>query len=81
MTTEELKTLLVSKRKELGFSHQDVADKSGANITRSFYGMIENGERRPSVEVAKRIASLLKIEWTIFFEVKSNEKLRKRVAV
>lgn len=81
MTAKELKEILVRKRKELNFSHQEVADKSGANITRSFYGMIENGDRRPSVEVAKKIADLLQIDWTIFFEVESNERLRKRVAV
>ncbi|MFC4712274.1 helix-turn-helix transcriptional regulator [Planococcus dechangensis] len=81
MTPEQLKGLLISKRKELGYSHQDVADMCGANITRSFYGLIENGNRRPSIEVAKKIAKLLDIEWTVFFEVESNEKLRKRVAI
>lgn len=81
MTPEQLKELLISKRKDLGYSHQDVADKCGANITRSFYGLIENGNRRPSIEVAKKISQLLGIEWTVFFEVESNEKLRKRVAI
>lgn len=81
MTTKELQTLLIQKRNTLGYSHQDVADKSGANISRQFYGMIESGERRPSVEVAKKIAAFLELNWTIFFEVESNEKLQKRVAV
>ena len=69
MTTEELKALLIDKRSKLGYSHQDVADLSGANISRQFYGMIESGERRPSVDVAKKIGSFLEIAWTIFFEV------------
>lgn len=78
MTPEELKVLLIEARGKLGYSHQDVADLSGANISRQFYGMIESGERRPSVDVAKKIGSFLEITWTIFFEVESNEKLRKR---
>ncbi|UZH08040.1 helix-turn-helix transcriptional regulator [Heyndrickxia coagulans] len=47
-------------------------------MTRQYYGMIENGERRPSVEVAKAIAKVLKIKWTIFFEINSNQKLREK---
>lgn len=81
MDSKELKELLVQRRSKLGLSHQEVADLSGANISRQFYGMIENGERRPSPEVAMKIGKLLGIEWTIFFEVKGNERLRKRAAV
>lgn len=77
MTTKELQELLMKRRNELGYSHQDVADKSGAGISRQYYGMIENGERRPSVATAKKISAFLKIDWTIFFEVESNEKLQK----
>lgn len=40
----------------------------GAEIARGAYSNIENGERRPSVEVAKRIAAVLGFEWTRFFE-------------
>jgi transcriptional regulator with XRE-family HTH domain len=29
---------------------------------------IELGERRPSVEVAKKIAAVLFFDWTLFFE-------------
>ena len=46
-------------------THQNVADK--VNISRQYYGMIENGERDPSVSTAKKIGSLLNINWTIFF--------------
>lgn len=43
-----------------------VADEAG--ISRGAYCNIENGERRPSVEVAKRIAGVLGFDWTKFYE-------------
>lgn len=81
LDSKELKELLIERRNKLDLSHQEVANLSGANISRQFYGMIENGERRPSPEVAMKLGKLLGIEWTIFFEVKGNERLRKRVAI
>lgn len=75
MTSQELQLFLISKREELQLTQQDVAEQTGYIITRQYYGMIENGERRPSVEVAKAIAKVLKIKWTIFFEINSNQKL------
>lgn len=36
-------------------------------ISESFYCMIENGERRPSVETAKKIAAVFGFDWTRFF--------------
>lgn len=78
MDQQELKALLISKREQLGLTHQDIATKSGASITRQYYGMIERGERRPSVDVAKKISNILDIDWTIFFNIKSNRKLHKR---
>lgn len=41
-----------------------------ANISESMYSLIENGKRRPSVDVAKRIAAVLDFDWTLFFEKK-----------
>lgn len=78
MTSQELQLFLISKREELQLTQQDVAEQTGYIITRQYYGMIENGERRPSVEVAKAIAKVLKIKWTIFFEINSNQKLHKK---
>lgn len=65
---------LVLKREEKCLTHEEVASR--ADIQRQYYGMIENGTRNPSVEVAKRISNVLEFEWTIFFENKSNETLR-----
>ncbi len=39
-----------------------------AGITQQMYSFIELGERRPSVEVAKKIASVMGFNWTRFFE-------------
>lgn len=52
------------------FSHNDVAKDVG--ITRAYYGMIENGERTPSVSIAKKIGKKLNFDWTDFFTKKSN---------
>ena len=39
-----------------------------AGITQQMYSLIELGERRPSVEVAKKIAAVLGFHWTRFFD-------------
>lgn len=44
---------------------REVGEHTG--ISESFYCMIENGERRPSVETAKKIAAVLGFDWTLFF--------------
>lgn len=75
MTSQELQKLLTEKRTKLGYTHQEVVDLSEAGITRQYYGMIEKGERRPSVDVAKKLGNLLGINWTIFFEIKCNHRL------
>lgn len=53
-------------RTEKGKTQEQVADEAG--ITRGAYCNIETGDRRPSVEVAKRIAEALDFEWTRFYE-------------
>lgn len=57
---------LKNRRVEKGMTQQTVADES--EIARGAYSNIENGERRPSVEVAKRIAAVLGFDWTRFYE-------------
>lgn len=78
MTKKELKEILSNARKEKHLTHDQVANKTNKGITRQYYGMIENGDRTPSVDVAKSIAEVLDIDWTIFFELKSNQKLQKQ---
>lgn len=62
---------LVNKRTEKKLTQKQVA--TGANIERAYYTQIELGTRRPSVSVAKRIASVLDFDWTIFFDNQCSE--------
>ena len=57
---------LKTARESLGISQENVASKCA--VTRQYYNFIENGERRPSVETAKKIAAVLGFPWTRFFE-------------
>ena len=59
---EWLKSIRVSR----GKTQEQVAKQ--AQMARGAYANIENGERRPSVRVAKRLAAVLGFEWTRFFE-------------
>ena len=54
---------LIQKRLNTNFSQSDVANLVG--ISRQYYNNIENGLRRPSPEIAKKIANCLKFkdEW------------------
>ena len=47
-------------------SQAEVAAECG--VSQQFYSAIELGERRPSVEVAKKIAAVLGFEWTLFYQ-------------
>ncbi|WP_425426429.1 helix-turn-helix transcriptional regulator [Thermicanus aegyptius] len=58
-------------RELMNMTQEQVA--ANARISRQYYGMIESGDRDPSVVVAKRIASVLNIDWTLFFEDQRNE--------
>lgn len=57
---------LKAARIKKGMAGNEVATKSG--ISYQYYNFIENKRRRPSVEVAKRIAGVLGFEWTRFYE-------------
>lgn len=61
-----LREFLKQARKALGFNQEEAADAVG--ISRQYFCMIENGDRNPSVDVAKRIGETLKCDWTKFFE-------------
>lgn len=70
---------LKALRMQKGFTQQDVATK--AAIERSYYTMIETGQRKPSVIVAKAIGSAMGFDWTIFFEDEGNETKQKESVV
>ena len=57
---------LRDKRKEKNLTQCQVAEQS--NISLCFYCQIENQQRNPSVDVAKKIAKVLGLDWTLFFE-------------
>lgn len=59
---------LFTLRSKFGLSQKEVAEKVG--ITTSYYGMIEIGERKPSLIVAYKLAKFFRttIE-NIFFEI------------
>lgn len=57
---------LKQKRKEKGITQAEMAVKVG--MTRSAYTNIETGKRRPSVKLAKKIAAVIDIPWTVFYE-------------
>ena len=54
---EMKRAALFEKREKQGLSQSDVAKKAGIN--RSFYGLIENGKRNPTLKVANNIANAL----------------------
>lgn len=81
MTKQELKKILVKARKKRNLTHEQVASLTNNLISRSYYGMVENGVRTPSVDVAKAIAEVLQINWIIFFDVKGNEMLLNERAI
>ena len=49
-----------------GYTQTQIAEAVG--ISQQMYSAIELGERRPSVEVAKKIAAVMGFNWTRFFE-------------
>lgn len=57
---------LKAERSKKGITGETVAKQAG--ISQQFYSLLESGKRRPSVDVAKRIATVLGFEWTKFFE-------------
>ncbi|GIO84591.1 putative HTH-type transcriptional regulator YqaF [Paenibacillus faecis] len=67
------RTLLISYRDIKGLTQEQVAEL--CDIKRPYYTMIELGKRRPSVDVAKRIAEVLGFEWTLFFAPDGSDSL------
>lgn len=66
-------------RTQRNMTQNEVAAKAG--IERAYYTMIEQGNRSPSVSVAKDIADTLGFDWTIFFENDGNDVKHKEKAM
>lgn len=60
-------------RQEKNFTQEKASSLAG--LDRGYYSMIEIGIRRPSVEVAKKIASALDFDWTRFYEDESEKEV------
>jgi putative transcriptional regulator len=68
---------LVGVRKCIGIIENELAEILG--ISRSFYGLIENGSRNLDYGLAKRVAKFLKVSPNaIFFDLYGFEMKQKR---
>ena len=57
---------LINYRCNKGLSQNQTAKQIG--ITQQMYNYIESGKRRPSPELAQKIAKLLDFDWKLFYE-------------
>ena len=58
-------------RKEKNMTQAELAKRIG--VAQNTISQVETGERRPSVELAKRIAGVLDFDWTRFYEDERSE--------
>ena len=63
-----MRNKLLEARVKLNLTHQEVAEK--AKISRSFYTLIENGLKNPSLDVAIRVSKVLNLSVEELFEDK-----------
>jgi len=61
-----LRIWLKDIRAQQNMTQQEVA--KAANVDVTMISKIELGERQPSVKVAKKIASVLGFDWTLFYQ-------------
>jgi len=61
----ELYLQLQNIRESKKMTQQEIANLAGVDI--SMISKIESGLRRPSVELAKKIAKVLDFDWTLFY--------------
>lgn len=68
MTWEGGNTMIDLKeiRIEKGLTQEHLAKM--CEVQRTTITMIEIGENKPSVELAKKLGNVLKFDWTMFFE-------------
>ncbi|MNB67197.1 helix-turn-helix protein [compost metagenome] len=57
---------LISRRNSLKKTQESVAGEVG--VARTTYASYEQGERTPSVPIAKKIGNVLGFDWPLFFE-------------
>ena len=69
---EKKRNWLIKKRKERGLEQKDVSELIGTSL--QFYNYVENGNRRPSPEIAIKIGNVLNFDWRMFYEKKSKLK-------
>lgn len=62
----EKRKWLIKERESKHKSQEQLAEE--CNVTQMAISNIENGYRRPSPELAKKIAKALDFEWTKFYE-------------
>lgn len=72
ITLENILNLIKRMRTEMGLSQADVA--KAANISTSFYGMIERGNRTLSVEQLIEIVKIFDCNLTDFLEILEMEE-------
>lgn len=54
------------ERKRIGLSQNELSQKSG--VARVSIARYESGTRRPTPETAKKLAAVLGVPWTKFFD-------------
>lgn len=57
---------LKKQRQQLGYTQESFAKKIG--IAKTTYSSYEQGYRTPSITTAKKMADILNVPWTIFFD-------------
>ena len=57
-------------RENLNLTQKELGKQIG--VTEQFIFYIERGDRRPGVEVAKKLGALLGFDWTLFYPDESN---------
>lgn len=68
------RTKLIELRNAKGWKQKEVAEMLG--ITDSYYGMIENGLRNPTIKLGLRIAGVFGVSIEeIFFDLETNKML------
>lgn len=66
-----MSSVIDRNRKKLKLSQDELAKKLG--VSRQHYNAVVNFRSTPSVKLAKQLAKILSVDWTIFFNNKVNK--------